>query len=81
MSPEVKLWRAVIINAVKDAQTNKKSDLQDAAWHARWADTAKFREVCSCANLDPDTIRDGFKNIAEGKTERYFGLKGRTGGQ
>jgi len=60
-SNEIKMWRAVINNALLDVAINlsdRKSSLQKLEAHYWIYDNSKdFQQVCFWADLDPDNVR------------------------
>ncbi len=64
-SPEVALWRAVILQAMRDAVGGKTHADAARAWLEK--DTRYFRFVCSNADLDPDWVRRQARGIVAGE--------------
>ena len=66
-TPEAKLWRAVVTQAVIDAswkQTGKHASVDDSVLNRDRArawllgNSADFRHVCSMAGFDADAVRE-----------------------
>jgi len=64
-SPEVALWRAVILQAMRDAVGGKTHADAARAWLEK--DSRYFRFVCSNADLDPDWVRRQAREIVAGE--------------
>ena len=66
MTPEVTLWRSVLLQAALDASGNINDGLKhDAKWHYEWAKGEFCKRVCLYAQIDHDCVIAGFKRIYE----------------
>lgn len=63
-SPQVALWRAVILQAMRDAVGGKTHAAAARAWLEK--DSRYFRFVCGNADLDPDWVRRQAREIVAG---------------
>src|SRR6266498_789106 len=67
--PELHLWRAVIAQAISDAQlTGHRKESKRASSEARiWllGDSKDFRFVCHMALLEPDAVREYAEKLAK----------------
>ena len=73
--PEVKLWRAVVVNAIEDTNnphSDRKNSLQKINAH-NWitGKTKDFEKVCYWGKLDPDDVYDCYVNAIKLK-KIYF---------
>ena len=60
VTPEIAIWRGVISQAVKDADTFFDADLRETAIDSiGWllVDQSEFIDVCAWANIEPETVR------------------------
>ncbi|MBF0108552.1 MAG: hypothetical protein HQL76_05200 [Magnetococcales bacterium] len=57
LSPEQKLWIAVLETAVEDALTHKDPDEKEAARKWFREGGSHFRFVCDLADFDPEYVR------------------------
>lgn len=62
-SPEVKLWKTVVAQAVIDAKANNISDQCGTERIYKWSRTYDCKQVCFYAQLDHDLVRIGFIKI------------------
>ncbi len=67
MTPEQRLWQAVLGQAVADAimedpQSSKSVDAKESA--RRWFDFAdrNFRMVCELAGMNPDAVSEAWRS-------------------
>jgi hypothetical protein len=60
LTPTVKLWRAVVIQAVIDAGGDHPGNRLEVA---QWVMSPDLEEVCSLADLNPEPIAKGLKEI------------------
>ncbi len=67
MTPEKRLWQTVVLRAVIDGLSDKKSGDTTERAARREADAwiraagSDFREVCSLAGFDPQFLRDAYQ--------------------
>jgi len=67
VEPEIRLWKAVLIQAAEDATENKNNgDQKDAEYHYGWSQTWRCWWVCLNANISHDCVKAAFKRIKEG---------------
>lgn len=77
MTPEKKLWQAVVLKAFSDATAENPSSREDVmakrdaiSWITRGG--RDYRMVCSLAEIDPDFARDAFLGgRVDGELLRY----------
>lgn len=62
-NPDVIMWQAVILQAVRDAQANEVSQQCGTEKIYKWSKSMDCKDVCYYAQLDHDSIRIGFINI------------------
>lgn len=68
---EQRLWRAVLVQLLKDAEAWQRQKFSQSisrpvaldAWEAISEHTADFRRVCELAGVDPDTLRRAFMRV------------------
>jgi len=61
--PEVKLWRGVVVQAVRDAMIDNANLQAGTESIYNWTKTVDCKEVCRNAQLDHDNVRIGFAEI------------------
>ena len=70
-TPEVKLWRAVVVNAIEDCtnlHSDRKNSLQKIYAHNWITSRCKdFDEVCYWGQLDPDDIEECYTTALKNK--------------
>jgi hypothetical protein len=75
----VRLWRAVLIQAVNDARLDVENGNQHGAlWHYNWAQGRDCKLICDYAGIDHDCVVKGFKSILEGGPRRFNYKRGRS---
>lgn len=62
-SPQVLLWQAVILQAVRDAEADNKHQQNGTEKIYKWSKEADCKEVCYYAQLNHDAVRVGFIKI------------------
>ncbi len=67
MTPEQRLWQTVLLTAVLDATSDRKSLTQAEAEAWLRYGGKQFRKVCHLAGLDPLFIREAY---LEGRIDR-----------
>ena len=70
-SPEARLWRAVLAQAIADARTSsaKKTERFEKARALFWFGTKDFATVCDYAGFEPSVAR---KKIAEALEKNVY---------
>ena len=77
MSPEERLWQAVLGQAISDAMMEDPQTLEsmmDKKSARSWFDFAdrNFRWVCEMAGMDPDAVSEAWR---DGRVSRAGGLR------
>lgn len=75
LSPEEKLWRCVILNAFEDTfvtHSDRKNSLKKLEAH-NWIISMcrDFENVCFCAELDPQLVKEAYIKALKGKNIRF----------
>tara|TARA_R100001086_G_scaffold115436_1_gene59075 strand:- start:935 stop:1402 length:468 start_codon:yes stop_codon:yes gene_type:complete len=74
-SPETRLWRRVVANALEDtliiSQDRKRSIAKAKAHNWILEDSQDFQHACYWANLDPDCVRDVYLRLVRQGCVRF----------
>ena len=75
LSPEEKLWRCVILNAFEDTfvtHSDRKNSLKKLTAH-NWIISMcdDFTNVCICAELEPDIVKEAYVKALKEKNVRF----------
>ena len=75
LKPEAKLWRCVILNAFEDAfvtHSDRKNSLKKLAAH-NWIISMcdDFTNVCFCAELEPEIVKEAYVKALKDKNVRF----------
>ena len=64
MTPERRLWKAVLGAAAMEAEKNiNNGEAKDALYHYNWSRRVDCKSVCEYANIDWGCVKVGFKRI------------------